>query len=202
MLIKRIIIKLFKTKYFAKKKIKVLKPYMVLINKNSRIEISKSLSINSQWDTNRASKNKIVGCLFVEEKSHLLANDFTFFSGCRIVVNAGAKLSLGTGFMNYGGTIECFKEIAIGNHCFIGENVTIRDSNNHEVCYDGFLKMEPICIGNDVWIGNGCYILPGVKIGNGCVIAAGAVVTKSIPDYCMAAGVPAKIIKQNIVWKD
>lgn len=51
-------------------------------------------------------------------------------------------------------------------------------------------------IGNDVWIGGNCTILPGVTIGNNVVIAAGAVVTKDIPDNCVAGGVPAKVIKQ------
>jgi len=51
-----------------------------------------------------------------------------------------------------------------------------------------------IKIGNDVWIGTGAYILPGVIIGNGVTIAANAVVTKDIPDYALAGGVPARII--------
>lgn len=55
---------------------------------------------------------------------------------------------------------------------------------------------KPITIGNDVWIGGNCTILPGVTIGNNVIIAAGAVVTKDIPGNCLAAGVPAKVIKQ------
>jgi virginiamycin A acetyltransferase len=52
-----------------------------------------------------------------------------------------------------------------------------------------------IIIGNDVWIGNGSILLPGVKIGNGAVIAAGSVVTKDVPDYAIVGGNPANIIK-------
>ena len=55
---------------------------------------------------------------------------------------------------------------------------------------------KPITIGNDVWIGGNCTILPGVTIGNNVVIAAGAVVTKDIPDNCVVGGVPAKVIKE------
>ena len=55
---------------------------------------------------------------------------------------------------------------------------------------------KPITVGNDVWIGGNCTILPGVTIGNNVIIVAGAVVTKDIPDNCIAAGVPAKVIKQ------
>jgi len=53
----------------------------------------------------------------------------------------------------------------------------------------------PIHIGRDVWIGRGACILPGVTIGEGAVIGANSVVTKDIPDFAMAAGVPAKVIK-------
>lgn len=55
-----------------------------------------------------------------------------------------------------------------------------------------------------IWIGDNCFIgirtiiLPNVRIGNGCIIGAGSVVTKDIPDNCIAAGNPARIIKQGI----
>jgi acetyltransferase-like isoleucine patch superfamily enzyme len=50
-------------------------------------------------------------------------------------------------------------------------------------------------IGNDVWIGHGAFILPGVNIGDGAVIAARAVVTKDVPSYAVVAGVPARVVK-------
>ncbi|ULC58269.1 CatB-related O-acetyltransferase [Flaviramulus sp. BrNp1-15] len=58
-------------------------------------------------------------------------------------------------------------------------------------------QREGITIGNDVWIGMGAFIMPGVNIGNGVTIAANSVVTKNIPDYSIVAGVPAKIIKKK-----
>jgi acetyltransferase-like isoleucine patch superfamily enzyme len=54
-----------------------------------------------------------------------------------------------------------------------------------------------ITIGNNVWIGDKATILDGVTIGEGAVIAANSVVTKDVPPYCVAAGVPAIIIKKN-----
>jgi acetyltransferase-like isoleucine patch superfamily enzyme len=57
------------------------------------------------------------------------------------------------------------------------------------------LEDDPVKIGNDVWIGAGCSILPGVTIGNGAVIGARAVVTKDIPENAIAVGVPAKVLK-------
>ena len=60
-----------------------------------------------------------------------------------------------------------------------------------------FKQKEGISIGNDVWIGMNALIMPGVTVGNGVTIAANSVVTKDIPDYCVAAGIPAKIIKHK-----
>jgi acetyltransferase-like isoleucine patch superfamily enzyme len=56
------------------------------------------------------------------------------------------------------------------------------------------ITRQGIVIGEDVWIGCGARILDGVQIGNGAVIGAGAVVTRSVPDYCIAVGVPAKVV--------
>ena len=55
---------------------------------------------------------------------------------------------------------------------------------------------KEVRIGDDVWIGGNCTILPGVTIGNRVVVAAGAVVTKDIPDDSLVAGVPAKVIRK------
>jgi acetyltransferase-like isoleucine patch superfamily enzyme len=53
----------------------------------------------------------------------------------------------------------------------------------------------PICVGNNVFIGNNAIILPGVVIGDNCIIAAGSVVTGAVPDNSVVAGVPARVIK-------
>lgn len=55
---------------------------------------------------------------------------------------------------------------------------------------------KPVTIGNDVWLGGRCIINPGVTIGNGVVVASGAVVTRDVPDLCVVAGSPARIIKR------
>lgn len=60
-------------------------------------------------------------------------------------------------------------------------------------------------VGNDVWIGMGAFILPGVRIGNGVTIAANSVVNKDVPNYAVVAGVPAKLVKykacESLVYK-
>ena len=94
----------------------------------------------------------------------------------------------------YGGIGTVIHERAtIGNHCLIGQGVTIGGKSK---------QYEVPQIGNFVYIAAGVRILGNVKIGNNIIIGANAVVTKDIPDNCMVAGVPAKIIKKNIKVSD
>ena len=81
----------------------------------------------------------------------------------------------------------------------IGDNVQIRDSNYHEVDEGAGVYSAPIHIGKNVWIGNDSKILPGVDIGDHSVIGAGSVVTKSVPSCVVAAGNPARIIRNITV---
>jgi acetyltransferase-like isoleucine patch superfamily enzyme len=130
----------------------------------------------------------------------IVTGDFAIYTGYRVSVNEGATLELGSGYINHNVNIACFHHIRIGDRVAIAENVTIRDSDNHRLNYDGHAVSKPIEIGNHVWIGMNATILKGVRIGDGAVIAAGSVVTKDVPSHCLAAGVPAKVIKEHVSW--
>jgi acetyltransferase-like isoleucine patch superfamily enzyme len=102
--------------------------------------------------------------------------------------------------------ISCANSITIGNGVLTGRWVTICDNAHGQTSYEQ-LQLPPtqrplhtkgaITIGNNVWIGDKATVLDGVTIGDGAVIAANSVVTKDVPPYCVAAGVPAIIIKKN-----
>lgn len=68
------------------------------------------------------------------------------------------------------------------------------DQNDDEAFFD-WRREHKCVIGHDVWIGHAAIIMPGVTIGNGAIVGSGAVVTKDLPPYSIAVGVPAKIIK-------
>ncbi|HOA81763.1 MAG TPA: DapH/DapD/GlmU-related protein, partial [Defluviitaleaceae bacterium] len=68
-------------------------------------------------------------------------------------------------------------------------------STKNEYVKNKLIKAQEIVIEDDAWIGAGAIILPGVRIGRGAVIGAGAVVTRDIPEYSIAVGVPAKPTK-------
>lgn len=167
--------------------------------KGARINIQKGcLALNQR--TSRPEP--FAGVLKMMENSEInVENGFSIFSGHHIILMANARLHLGSGYINRDVKIRCFKEISIGNHVAISENVTIWDTDAHHILGKEDAMTQPIKIGDNVWIGNNVTILKGVTIGNGAIIAAGAVVTKDIPEGCLAAGVPAKVIKEQVKWK-
>lgn len=126
---------------------------------------------------------------------------FKFHTGAFVVVNKNAILEIGSGYTNNNAEINCFKHIRIGNDVAISKGVIIRDSDNHEIIGNSNQTSAPIVIGNHVWIGLNAIILKGVTIGDGAIVAAGAVVAKNVPAYSMVAGVPARILKTDVVWK-
>jgi len=95
----------------------------------------------------------------------------------------------------------------IGANVMMGENCTIicrnhrHDKTDIPMMEQGFYNEQPVEIGDDVWIGDNVVILPGVKIGRGSIIGAASVVTKDIPDYAVAVGNPAKVIKNRKIDK-
>ena len=112
----------------------------------------------------------------------------------------GYNISVGNQvFMNYNCCILDNMEVNIGDRVMFAPNVQLYTATHPldaktRASWLEFAK--PITIGNDVWIGGGAIVCPGITIGNGAVIAAGAVVTKDVPDNVLVGGNPAKIIKE------
>lgn len=106
--------------------------------------------------------------------------------------------------------IGCINRIEIGNGVLIGSRVLIEDHSHGNTVYFDYrtptqrdlISKEKIIIGDNVWIGDGCVIMPGVNIGNNCIVGANSVVTKSFPKNVVIGGVPAKIIRELEVRKD
>lgn len=90
------------------------------------------------------------------------------------------------------------KNVMMGQDCYMYTTNHEHSKTDIPMCQQGMTELRPITIGNDVWIGARVIILPGVTIGNGAIIGAGAVVTKDVPDYAVAVGNPAKVIKTRV----
>lgn len=111
--------------------------------------------------------------------------------------------------------VHLYGQVAWGSEPWIitlGSNVHITDGVRF-LTHDGGTLLfrhrvpdleitKPICVGDNVYIGNNVILLPGVTIGNNVIIGAGAVVSRSIPDNSLAVGVPARVIKTTDEYFD
>lgn len=96
---------------------------------------------------------------------------------------------------------NCGSDVTIGEKCMIAGFVHIQ-SSNHGMKRGEFIKKQPhvfkpIRIGNDVWLASHVNVLAGVTIGDGAVIGAKAVVTKDVPPYSIAVGIPAQVVGER-----
>lgn len=157
---------------------------IIEISNGGRIEIADSVTINSSnrgYHLNMHSPVK----LFADRK--------------------GALIKIGKASRIHGTCIHAYESISIGERCLIAANCQMFDGNGHDLIFEGISSRIytkgssiPIIIEDDVWVGANTIILPGVKIGRGSVIGAGSVVCKSIPSMVLAAGNPARVIKEIV----
>ncbi len=125
-----------------------------------------------------------------------VGKDFIIWSGHRQTLLSGwGRLRIGDRvFVNCGTVVVAVKEIVIGDDVALANEVYIVDSNSHGI--EGKPHVEaPVRIGSGTWVGNRAMILPGVSLGRRVVVAAGAVVTRDVPDDCLVAGNPARVIR-------
>jgi acetyltransferase-like isoleucine patch superfamily enzyme len=115
----------------------------------------------------------------------------------KLYTGKAGKLVVGRNSRLNGVHIDARELVEIGDTVQIGPYTIIMDSDFHDLkdhSKDG--PSKPIYIEDDVWIATRVTILKGVRIGKGSVIAAGAIVTKDVPPYCVAAGTPARVVKK------
>lgn len=148
--------------------------------------------------------------MMIRNKKHIfIGNNVTIRNYARIepivkwngekykpVIKIGNNVSIEQGLH-----LTCANEVIIEDDCTIVSNVMLTDIN-HKYRGSGSILRSEIEVGKTVvgkgsFIGKNVCIMPGVTIGKYCVVGANAVVTHDIPDYAVAAGVPAKVIKIN-----
>lgn len=141
-----------------------------------------------------------------EDSQIIIGDNVKIYGPCQLVavnlIDKPSCLTIGnnTNIGRYS-SIRTAKSVTIGNNCLIARHVRIIDTNAHPLNPLPRMKREkipekevrPVTIGDNVWIGENAFIMPGVKIGYGSVIGANSVVTKDIPDYKIAVGNPARL---------
>jgi len=104
--------------------------------------------------------------------------------GCNTVITSGNGIAIGN-------------SVLIGANCYIGGGRYFTDRTDIPIMDQGVYSKGPVVIEDGVWLGAGAIVLDGVKIGKGSIVGASALVTKSLPEYSVAVGVPAKVIKNR-----
>ena len=102
-------------------------------------------------------------------------------------------------FANYNCTLIDVAKIRIGDNCMMAPNVSVYTAGHpvHPVSRNSAYEYgKEVTIGDNVWLGGNTVVCPGVHIGSNVVIGAGSVVTKDIPDWCVAVGNPCKVIRK------
>lgn len=146
----------------------------------------------------------------------LLSNPSHIFIGDNVIIHSNARIlcitdyngqkfnpriEIGDGVkIQQGFYMSCAKLIKIGDRVCLSQYTVITDTDHRyddisKPVYRQSLSIDDIVIGEDSFIGTGVVILKGSKIGKHCIVGANAVVKGEFPDYCVIAGVPAKIIK-------
>jgi acetyltransferase-like isoleucine patch superfamily enzyme len=123
--------------------------------------------------------------------------------GCWVTMPGEARISVGEGcFLNRGVMLAAQERIDIGDHvmfangCFVGDAAHRFDDPEKPITWQGFSSKGPVRIGSNCWFGVNCVVTSGVTIGERCVIGANSVVTEDLAPHTIAAGVPAKPIRQ------
>lgn len=137
------------------------------------------------------------------DASLILGERNTIYPGCVIRIDKGRMVTGDD--VSFGPACQIYEPrggLEIGNHCMIGGGTLISGVNHGYAQTDIPMRnqppiAQPVIIEDDVWIGMGVKLLPGITIGKGSIIGAGSVVTKNIPPYSVAMGVPCKVVKHR-----
>lgn len=145
----------------------------------------------------------VQGNLQIHLGDNVVIDGTNTFESTAVLDNPTLRIGSNT-FIGYHVALSVGKEISIGQNCFIAKEVTISDNDGHPL--DPIQRashervqpdqIQPVHIGDYVWIGSYSVILKGVTIGKAAIIGANSTVTKDIPPFTIAAGNPAKVLKK------
>jgi acetyltransferase-like isoleucine patch superfamily enzyme len=147
---------------------------LVLLPHRLRVPLLRAAGIDVHRSAHLRAGVRIVGGADVVLERGVFVNEFSYF-------DASATI-----------TVREFAQIA--NHVRLITSTHMIDTAGARVAGD--LQVAPIVIGAGSWVGAGATILPGVRVGDHSILAAGAVATRDLEDYCVYAGVPAKLVRR------
>ena len=135
-------------------------------------------------------------------EGRLAVGQHAFFEPGVWLTSDSGRISIGSGtFLNLNVMVAALDRVEIGDHCMLANGCLVTDAahrfDDHErpVPWQGFSSKGPTVIGDNVWLGANVAVTGGVRIGRRCVIGANSVVTSNIPEFSIAAGAPARVVR-------
>src|SRR3954453_6570207 len=123
--------------------------------------------------------------------------------GVWLTAPGSARIRIGAGtFLNLGVMVAAQELVEIGDHCMFANGCFVTDAAHRfddpdkPVTWQGFTSKGPTRIGDNCWFGANVVVTSGVTVGERCVIGANSVVTRDLPPRTIAAGVPAKVVRE------
>ncbi|WP_207420080.1 acyltransferase [Desertivirga brevis] len=167
----------------------------IRIKGNSKVVIGKGCRLRNASIKVRGNNNRVE----LEEGVFFTGNIELFGDGNSIKIGNNTRIN-GADFIVHNGT-----NVEVGARCLFSTKIDVRTTDSHGIYNADGERInldKNIYIGEHVWIGRMVSILKGARIGNGSVIGSMSLVSGTIPNEVIAAGVPAKPIKNNISWKE
>ncbi len=128
------------------------------------------------------------------------------YLGRGILLSNRGTMHVGKGFnSNPNVSIWCVDAVTIGDDTLMGADITIRDNDGHEVFANGEKQemSRPVVIGDHVWLCDKVVVLKGGAVAEGSIAAFQSVITKAFREpHVLIAGIPGRIVKQNVDWKN
>ena len=129
------------------------------------------------------------------------SNGMIWFEDNECEIFIGARTTIGEAALS---AAENGRKIRIGTDCMFSKGIKIATTDSHSIInienHERINPSKDVVIGYHVWLGQNVTINKGVEIGSNSVVAGNSVLTKSIPTNCIAAGVPAKVVRVQIDW--
>jgi acetyltransferase-like isoleucine patch superfamily enzyme len=126
-----------------------------------------------------------------------------FEPGVWITAPGSARVRIGAGtFLNQGVMVASNQLVEIGEHCMLANGCFVSDASHRyddparPVPWQGFTSKGPTRIGANCWLGTHVVVTDGVTVGERCVVGANSVVTRDLPPFSLAAGAPARVLRQ------
>lgn len=176
---------------------KLIKVRFDIVGNNNSVEISKGTILSNTLVYMRGSNHSLI----IGEDVNYMGGSIWFENNdCRIII--GKNTSVESAHL---AVTEPNRSIVIGEDCMFSYGIEVRTGDSHSIIDLDTKKRinlaQNIEIGNHVWIGARSMVLKGVKIEDNSIVGINSIVTKSVANNSIVAGIPAKVIKTNVDWK-